>query len=84
MGYAGGISRARWPVADERYLAEKTIVIPVQVNGKVRAEISIARDASQEEVEALARQQENVVKHVAGAQVKKVVYVPSKLINFVW
>lgn len=84
LGHDDGISRVAWPVIDDRYLEEKTIVIPVQVNGKVRAEISLTRDLSQSDVEKLALSQENVSKFMEGNAVKKIIYVPNKLINFVW
>lgn len=78
------ISKAAWPIADASYLEEKTILIPVQVNGKVRAEISITRELVQEDVEKLAMAQENVAKFLEGNTVRKIIYVPNKLINFVW
>lgn len=83
LGNANGISTASWPVADENYLEEQNIVIPVQVNGKVRAEIAVTRDAAQADVEKLAMAQENVGKFIDGKEVRKIIYVPNKLLNIV-
>ena len=55
----------------------------MQVNGKLRDRIQAARDASREELEALAREQPNVVRHLEGHEVVKVVVVPGRLVNFV-
>ena len=72
-----------WPVYDPKLLVAKTMTIVVQVNGKVRANIELPADATKEDVIAAAKRQENVTKHVGGRDVKKEVYVPGKLINFV-
>ena len=55
----------------------------VQVNGKTRAKIQIAANASQAEIEATALAQENVQRHLEGHAVKKVIIVPNKLVNIV-
>ena len=83
LGHADGISQASWPIADEQYLEEQNIVIPVQVNGKVRAEISVTRDAMQADVEKMAMAQENVTKFIDGKELRKIIYVPNKLLNIV-
>ena len=83
LGNKDGIARAVWPIADGKYLEEQNIVIPVQVNGKVRAEIAVMRDAVQADVEALAMAQENVMKFIDGKAVRKIIYVPNKLLNIV-
>jgi leucyl-tRNA synthetase len=83
LGHNDGITNQAWPVFNPTYLEEKTISIPVQVNGKVRAEIVINRDATQEAVEMLAHQQENVEKFIGEREIKKTIYVSNKLLNFV-
>ncbi|MCE9642856.1 MAG: leucine--tRNA ligase [Candidatus Andersenbacteria bacterium] len=83
LGHADGISQASWPIADEQYLEEQNIIIPVQVNGKVRAEIAVTRDAMQADVEKMAMAQENVTKFIDGKEVRKIIYVPNKLLNIV-
>ena len=82
MGGEGFVQQATWPVWDDALTTEDTITIAVQVNGKVRAEIEIAKDADAEAVKALALEQENVAKFVTG-EPKKVIYVPGRLVSVV-
>ncbi len=72
-----------WPVLDEKYLSSDTIKLAVQVNGKVRAEIEVATDASKEEIEALALAEENVIKYLENKKPTKVIYVPGRLVSIV-
>ncbi len=74
---------AEWPAWDESVLETESVDVPVQVNGKVRATIRIPRGASQEDVQQAALAEENVRRHLDRATVRKVVYVPDKLINLV-
>jgi leucyl-tRNA synthetase len=78
---AGLASEQPWPTYDEAALIETDIEIPIQVNGKLRKRIIVARDAANEEVERAAR--EAVADSLAGKSVKKVVVVPGKLVNLV-
>ncbi|MGB2078159.1 MAG: leucine--tRNA ligase [Vibrio sp.] len=77
------IDTAAWPSYDEAALVEDEKLIVVQVNGKLRAKITVAADASKESVEALGLNDENVVKFTEGKTVRKVIYVPGKLLNIV-
>ncbi|MEM8729413.1 MAG: leucine--tRNA ligase [Pseudomonadota bacterium] len=79
----GLLVTAPWPVADEAYLVEDTVTLPVQVNGKRRAEIEIAKEADKAEVEAMALAQEAVQKALEGGQPKKVIVVPGRIVNVV-
>src|SRR3954467_9804427 len=72
-----------WPDADLSLLERDVVEIVVQVNGKVRDRVQAAAGASREELEALARERPNVLAHIDGRQIVKVVVVPSKLVNFV-
>lgn len=72
-----------WPVGDEALLVTATVSIVVQVNGKVRGEVSVAADAPQEDVEAAARQDDNVARFLDAGTVRKVIHVPGRLLNFV-
>jgi leucyl-tRNA synthetase len=89
LGHQGSIfdrpqGGARWPTWDESKTLEQSVAIAVQVNGKLRATIQAARGASKEEVEAMARADQNVARYLdGGAQVRRVVYVPERLMNFV-
>ena len=60
-----------------------TITIVVQINGKVRAKIEVASDSTKEAVEALALSDEKVVSHLGGAEPRKIVYVPGRLVSIV-
>ena len=64
-------------------LVDDTIEIPVQVNGKVRARITVPADADRDALEAAARAEPNVAAHLEGATVRKVIVVPAKMVNFV-
>ncbi|MGL4827030.1 MAG: leucine--tRNA ligase [Vibrionaceae bacterium] len=75
------LDNARWPKADEKALVENEKLIIVQVNGKVRAKITISADLSEEEVKALALADEHVAKFINLGSVQKIVYVPGKLIS---
>lgn len=81
-GQKGSIHAADWPVHDEKYLIQDNVTIVVQVNGKVRANISAPTDSSQAEVEKLAKADTKVADYIKDGT-KKVIYVPNKLINFV-
>ena len=72
-----------WPNVNEEFLKLKNFQLIIQVNGKVRGKENILIDASEEEVEAIAVENENVKKSLANATIKKVIYIKEKLINFV-
>ena len=82
---AGSIHLEEWPIAEAKYLMEAEALIAVQVNGKLRdtLKISSADIKNQAEVEKKARQSEKVSRHFTGKEVKKVIYVEGKIINFV-
>ena len=79
----GDILEALWPKLDEGALARDEIDIVVQVNGKVRAKISVAADASKEAIEQTALTHDNVQRFTDGVTVRKVIVVPGKLVNVV-
>jgi len=84
LGHAGSVFEgANWPAFDPEKAAEDTVKIAVQVNGKLRGTIEAPAGTGQEEAEALARAQENVTRHLEGVSVRRVVYVPNRLLNFV-
>lgn len=83
LGHAGDIETAAWPEVDNEALVEDSKLVVVQVNGKLRAKITVAADAEQSQVEALALADEQVQKHTEGKTVRKVIYVPGKLLNIV-
>jgi leucyl-tRNA synthetase len=77
------IDAAAWPTFDEAALVEDEKLIVVQVNGKLRGKLTVAADATKEQVEELGLNDENVVKFTEGLTVRKVIYVPGKLLNIV-
>ena len=83
LGGEGLITTAPWPKADEAMLVEDTVTLPIQINGKRRSEISVSKDASKEEVEAIALADQAVVKALAGGQPKKLIVVPGRIVNVV-
>jgi leucyl-tRNA synthetase len=72
-----------WPKYDPKFTVDDTVKIGVQVNGKVRGEIEIAKDATQEEAIQIARLNENVVKYLTLGKVVKEIYVPGRIVGFV-
>ncbi|TVS08278.1 MAG: leucine--tRNA ligase [Planctomycetaceae bacterium] len=83
LGHASTLAYEPWPPYDEALTKEKTIEVPVQVLGKVRARVLVAADASQAEIEAAARADEKVQQWIGDKRVVKVIVVPGRLINFV-
>ena len=74
---------ARWPLVDSAALSRDELEIVVQVNGKVRAKLSVAVDADKETLEAAALAEENVIRFIEEKTVRKVIVVPGKLVNVV-
>jgi leucyl-tRNA synthetase len=72
-----------WPVAEPALLERETIEIAVQVNGKLRDRIQVAAATADDEVVALAQASERVRGHLNGAEPRKTIVVPGKLVNFV-
>ncbi len=83
LGGKGNIDNASWPQADNTSMAEESLLIVVQVNGKVRAKVNAPIDATQQQIEALALQDQTVAKHLEGVTIRKVIYVAGKLLNLV-
>jgi leucyl-tRNA synthetase len=83
LGKKGEILDAAWPKVDESALVEDEKLIIVQVNGKLRAKLTVAAGATQEQVEALAFAESNVTKFTDGSTIRKIIYVPGKLLNVV-
>ncbi|MFO0859972.1 MAG: class I tRNA ligase family protein [Phycisphaerales bacterium] len=79
----GCASNQSWPAVDEKLLVDDAIEMPVQVQGKVRARITVPTGAEAKAVEAMALADEGVQKAIAGKPVKKIIVVPGKMINVV-
>ncbi len=83
LGGAGLCATAPWPVADPAMLVDAELTMPIQVNGKRRAEMKVARDAAKADVEAMALASDAVQRALAGGSPKKVIVVPGKIVNVV-
>jgi leucyl-tRNA synthetase len=83
QGGAGLCATAPWPKADPALLVDDTVTLPIQINGKRRAEISVPKTMPATEVEKLALADEDVVRFLAGQPVKKIIVVPGRIINVV-
>jgi len=83
LGHDTSIHTSEWPSYDEQYLASDRMTIVVQINGKVRAQLEVAADATQEDIETKAKQDQKVASYLTDKQIKKTIYVPGKLISFV-
>lgn len=83
LGHTEALDTTPWPVADEAAMVEAHKLIVVQVNGKLRAKLTVAADATQEDVQALAMNDENVTRFTDGKTIRKVIFVPGKLLNIV-
>jgi len=79
----GLVYHAPWPNVDPDMLIEDTITLPVQVNGKRRSEINVPADMAKDDIEALARADESVVRSIEGLTVRKVIVVPGRIVNIV-
>lgn len=83
LGNKDMLDTASWPVWDDALLVADTMMIAVQVNGKVRAEMSVDKDAQVDAIKAKALEQDNVKRHVGDQTPKKVIYVPGRLVSIV-
>ena len=83
QGFGGMMANGSWVDYDEAKCVDETIEIVAQINGKIRAKLNIAADASQDEVLALAKADEKVAAEIAGKTIVKELYVPGRLVNIV-
>ncbi len=83
LGHAEEVVVASWPQADKTAMVQDEKLIIIQVNGKVRAKITVAASASKEEVEAMALDNDNVKNFTDGLTIRKVIVIPGKLVNIV-
>lgn len=83
LGHTEELLDVSWPTVDESALVQDNLTLVIQVNGKLRGEIQVPASATREEVEAAARQNENVLRFIDGLTIRKVIVVPGKLVNIV-
>ncbi|RDV27886.1 leucine--tRNA ligase [Lysinibacillus capsici] len=83
LGHDSTLSYEQWPTYDEAKLVDDEVEIAVQVAGKVRAKIVVAKDASKEDIEKVALADEKVQEYMAGKSLVKIIVIPGKLVNIV-
>ena len=83
LGGEGSVTRADFPAAAAAWLADDTVEVPVQVNGKVRGRVTIPADAAEAEAVAAALAEPNVAAHMGGRDPRRAIYVPGRIITLV-
>ncbi|MBP6919497.1 MAG: leucine--tRNA ligase [Candidatus Omnitrophica bacterium] len=83
LGNKEPVAAAPWPAWDEKMLVEDTVVIPVQINGKVRSQITIPSQAASEAVRAIVDNDAKSQQWIQGKPIKKFIFVPGKIVNIV-
>ena len=83
LGHVGTISYQPWPTYDESKLVETTVEIVVQINGKVRQHLEVAKDAGKEDLEKVALADERIQAELADKNIVRVIAVPGRLVNIV-
>jgi leucyl-tRNA synthetase len=83
LGHDGSLAFEAFPKADPAYLVEETVEIAVQINGKVRAQVTVPAGAGDDELEMAARADARIAAALEGTTVRKVIVVPGRLVNFV-
>ena len=83
LGHSTSVHSDSWPKYDEKYLATDTITVAVQVNGKLRSQVVTPADADEQAVVEAAKTNEKVASYLSGKEIRKTIYVPGRLVNFV-
>ena len=83
LGHAASLAYEPWPTFDPAALVDATIEIPVSINGKLKDRITVPRDADQAAVEAAVKQNDRIARMLEGKAVRKVIWVPGKMLNLV-
>ncbi|MEA2299012.1 MAG: leucyl-tRNA synthetase [Solirubrobacteraceae bacterium] len=83
LGHEGSVHDQPWPAADPTLLVRRSISIAVQVNGHTRGAVEVAPGADSKSAEAAAREHDGVARHLAAIEVRKVIFVPDRIVNFV-
>jgi hypothetical protein len=81
LGHRESLAKGPWPTHDEAYLVEAEVEIVVQVMGKLRGKVLVPPDAAEDAVRAKALADPNISRHVEGKTIRKVIYVPGRLIT---
>jgi len=83
LGHDTLVAQAPWPRVEPDLLIEDTVTLPVQINGKKRADVTVARDAGNADIEAAVLALDAVIRALDGKRPKKVIVVPQRIVNVV-
>lgn len=83
LGHKESVFTEKWPKYDKKYLVEENVKIAVQINGKLRGQIEIAKGSDEEFAKEEALKQESVARHLAGKNIVKVIFVKDRILSFV-
>jgi leucyl-tRNA synthetase len=83
LGHRDGLSVEPWPQFREDLARENEVEVVIQINGKVRGKLTVPAGASQDKVVALAKADAGAAAHLANKEIRKIIFVPDKLINLV-
>jgi leucyl-tRNA synthetase len=83
LGHGQSLAYEPWSVANTSYLVQDSIEIPVQINGKLRGRVNVPATAAQADIEVTAKNDPMIATHLAGKTIRKVIYVPGRLLNIV-
>lgn len=82
-GFEGKLNQTSWPSYDEKKLVKDEFEMPVQINGKVRGKVIMPIDANKDDAIEAAKNDSNIANHIADKEIRKIIYVPGKILNFV-
>jgi leucyl-tRNA synthetase len=82
-GHPGSVHQQTWPTWIEELARDEMVQVPVEVNGRLRATVDAANDAAQDEIQETALSLPRIQQHLAGKRIKKLIYVPGKVLNIV-
>lgn len=83
FGEKKSISKSKWPKYDKKKIIENEVKIAIQINGKVRAEIMVKNDMTEEEARKIVFMNKNIRTWTEGKEVRKFIYIPGRIINIV-
>ena len=82
-GFEGKLNQTSWPSYDEKKLVKDEFEMPVQINGKVRGKVIMPIDANKDDALEAAKNDSNIKNHIADKEIRKIIYVPGKILNIV-
>ena len=83
LGERESIHLSTWPKYDESLVVEDQVTVGVQINGKLRAEITLAKDVDSKEVEKMVLELPKIKEHIEGKNISNIIVVPNRIINIV-